>query len=140
MPPATIQAFQDHGVAERTLDSGDAFAAAHETMRRLADAGIEMRQVTKQLEIEGVKTFADSYHQMIDRTGDKIARLRSEMEAQGGAASVNSGAEAGAGAGIAGGEHDELGELQAEVDRALDRAETERFARRVWEKDPALWK
>src|SRR5690348_13496344 len=140
MPPATIQAFQDHGVAERTLDTGDAYAAAHETMRRLAEAGIDMRQVTKQLEIEGVKTFADSYHQMIDRTGDKIARLRGEMESesQGGAAGASASAETGVG--IAGGEHDELGELQAEVDRALDRAETEQFARRVWEKDPALWK
>jgi transaldolase/glucose-6-phosphate isomerase len=145
MPPATIQAFQDHGVAERTLDTGDAFAAAHETVRRLAEAGIEMRQVTKHLEIEGVKTFADAYHQMIDRTGDKIARLRSEMEAQGDGAGVRaatdtSAAGASAGAGAAGGEHDELGELQAEVDRALTRAETEQFARRVWEKDPALWK
>ena len=146
IPPATIQAFQDHGVAARTLDGDDVAAAAHETMRRLADAGVDMRQVTKQLEIEGVKTFADAYHQMIDRTGDKIARLRGEMasQSQGGAAGIEASAatdtSAATGADIAGGEHDELGELQAEVDRALDRADTEQFARRVWEKDPALWK
>src|SRR6185437_12939238 len=33
-----------------------------------------------------------------------------------------------------------LGDLQAAVDSGLNRADQEQFARRVWEKDPTLWK
>src|SRR6185437_3991964 len=33
-----------------------------------------------------------------------------------------------------------LGDLQTAVDSGLNRADQEQFARRVWEKDPTLWK
>ncbi len=78
MPPQTIVAFQDHGIPERTLGEYD---EARATMARLASAGIDMDQVTKQLEIDGVKSFADSFTSLLDSTAQKTAKLEAEMNA-----------------------------------------------------------
>ncbi len=79
MPPATIVAFQDHGIAARTLGDYD---QARATMADLASAGIDMDQVTKQLELEGVKSFADSFTSLLDSTAQKTAQLAAETSAQ----------------------------------------------------------
>jgi transaldolase len=47
------------------VDTPEAIEAAHNTMRDLAAAGIDMQAVTRQLEIEGVKSFAESYDQLL---------------------------------------------------------------------------
>ena len=47
---------------------------AEETMRELAAAGIDMASVTKQLELEGVKSFSDSYTSLIKTTEEKVAK------------------------------------------------------------------
>jgi transaldolase len=65
MPPATLEAVKEHGRIWRTVDTPEAIEAAHKTMRDLATAGIDMSAVTRQLEIEGVKSFAESYDQLI---------------------------------------------------------------------------
>ena len=65
MPPQTIVAFQDHGVARATLE--DDLDGARQVMRRLEAVGIDMAAVTKQLEVDGVKSFADSYDTLIAR-------------------------------------------------------------------------
>jgi len=122
MPPQTIVAFQDHGVAERTL--GD-YEQARETMDQLASVGIDMDQVTKQLEIEGVKSFADSFTSLLDSTAQKTSKLATEMSAADDADDALIG-------------HASLGTLA--VEDMLSRAESERFAQRVWQKDPAFWK
>src|SRR5262249_52893214 len=69
MPPQTIVAFQDHGTAQSalTLDRPD----MHATLDRLAEVGINMDEVTHQLELEGVKSFADSFAQLIAATREK---------------------------------------------------------------------
>src|SRR5258706_778329 len=59
VPPATLNAFRDHGQAEITIKSG-----VEEARKLLADleaAGISMSTVTQELEEEGVKSFADSF-------------------------------------------------------------------------------
>jgi transaldolase len=78
MPPQTITAFQDHGEAALTLESG--IPEAHKTLDRLAAAGIDMAAVTRQLELEGVKSFTDSYNKLIQSTGEKIARLAADAQ------------------------------------------------------------
>jgi transaldolase len=78
MPPQTIVAFQDHGEAALTLESG--IPEAHTTLDRLAAVGIDMAAVTRQLEIEGVKSFTDSYNKLIQSTGEKVARLAAESQ------------------------------------------------------------
>ena len=65
MPPATLEAIKEHGRIMRTVDTPEAIEAAHQTMRDLAAAGIDMDAVTDQLQHEGVKSFADSYDQLM---------------------------------------------------------------------------
>jgi transaldolase len=65
MPPATLDALRDHGYVTRTVDTSEALEGARQTMRELADAGIEMDAVTLQLQREGVRSFADSFDQLI---------------------------------------------------------------------------
>ena len=59
MPPQTIVAFQEHGEARVTVDQD--FAGQRAIMDRLKAAGIDMDAVTKQLEVDGVASFTDSY-------------------------------------------------------------------------------
>jgi transaldolase len=65
LPPATIEAFKDHGRVSRTLDTPEALKAAHQTMDELKSVGIDLAAVTLQLQHEGVKSFADSYDSLI---------------------------------------------------------------------------
>jgi transaldolase/glucose-6-phosphate isomerase len=65
MPPATLEAFKQHGRVSRTLDTPEAIGRARKTMRDLQEAGIDLEAVTLQLQREGVKSFADSYDQLI---------------------------------------------------------------------------
>jgi transaldolase len=65
VPPATLEAFKDHGRVSRTLDTPAGLEAAATTMRELANAGIDMAAVTYQLQLDGVKSFAESYDQLM---------------------------------------------------------------------------
>jgi transaldolase len=65
LPPATLEAFKDHGRVTRTLDTPEALERARQTMRALQEVGIDMDAVTLQLQREGVKSFGDSYDQLI---------------------------------------------------------------------------
>ena len=60
MPEATLRAFADHGDAGRTFD-----ATATETLRRAEDAGVDLAAVTAELEREGVRSFCDSYRDLL---------------------------------------------------------------------------
>jgi transaldolase len=75
MPPATLEAFKDHGRVARTVDTPEAMARARETMAELAAVGIDMRAVTLQLQQEGVKSFADSFDQLITRLEERRRAL-----------------------------------------------------------------
>jgi len=69
MPEATLRAFADHGDASRT--SSDA-GAAEETLRRAEEAGIDLAAITAQLEHEGVRSFCDSYHDLLGCVETKV--------------------------------------------------------------------
>ena len=80
MPPQTIEAFQDHGEVSSRLDAED-ISVSVEIMEKLKAAGIDMDAVTKQLELDGVKSFFDSYQSLIESTKTKVEKLRSELQA-----------------------------------------------------------
>jgi transaldolase len=68
IPPATMDAFRDHGVLRRTLDTD--LAAADKTMSELEKAGISMKQVTGKLLDDAIKLFDDAFtqlHQVVDQ-------------------------------------------------------------------------
>ncbi len=63
MPPATIDAFRDHGRLRNALVED--VASAKKTMDDLARAGIVMKQVTDKLTDDGVKLFADAFDKLL---------------------------------------------------------------------------
>src|SRR5207248_11342546 len=64
MPPATIVAFRDHGRVELTLERDLEYA--YRDLEKLAESGIDLRAVTKQLEDEGVASFAKDYEKLLE--------------------------------------------------------------------------
>ncbi len=63
IPPATIDAFRDHGAVRRTLDAD--VAAADATMSNLEKAGISMQKVTDKLLEDAIKLFADAFEKLL---------------------------------------------------------------------------
>jgi transaldolase len=64
MPNATVDAFMDHGTVARTVDIETAAASEH--LGHLAEAGVDMADVSRVLEQEGVSSFAKSFEQLIE--------------------------------------------------------------------------
>jgi transaldolase len=69
MPDATVAAFLDHGTVARTVDIDYAGAAAD--LDRLAQVGIDMADVSRVLEEEGVASFTKSYDELLQALHDK---------------------------------------------------------------------
>jgi transaldolase/glucose-6-phosphate isomerase len=63
MPPATIDAFRDHGRLRNSLTEDVPGAA--KVMQDLARAGISMKEVTDKLTDDGVKLFADAFDKLL---------------------------------------------------------------------------
>jgi transaldolase/glucose-6-phosphate isomerase len=63
MPPATIDAFRDHGICKTTLTQDVAGAA--KTMDDLARAGISIKDVTDKLTDDAVKLFAEAFDKLL---------------------------------------------------------------------------
>ena len=73
IPPATFDAFRDHGRVRASLTEN--LDAAAKTMLALEKAGISMKEVTDKLVVDGVKLFADAFRQLLEATG-KTAGVR----------------------------------------------------------------
>ncbi len=73
MPPATIDAFRDHGVVERTVDRK--VAAAEGLLKEIETLGISMKQVTEKLLVEGIASFQKSFDELIAGLEAKIGSL-----------------------------------------------------------------
>ncbi len=63
MPQETIEAFQDHGIAEPRLEQG--WDEAQAVFEQVAAAGVDYDDVTATLEREGVEKFAESFDELI---------------------------------------------------------------------------
>jgi transaldolase len=68
----TIDAFQNHGHLADTL--GGRVASAAETMTRLATGGIDMDDVGRVLELQGIAAFEDSFAHVLDALDAKAHR------------------------------------------------------------------
>ena len=73
IPPATFDAFRDHGRVRASLTENLDDAA--KTMLALEKAGISMKEVTDKLVVDGVRLFADAFKQLLEATG-KTAGVR----------------------------------------------------------------
>ena len=63
MPPATIDAFRDHGKLRNSLTED--LPGAQKVMDDLAKAGISIKEVTDKLTTDGVKLFADAFDKLL---------------------------------------------------------------------------
>jgi transaldolase len=77
MPPATVEAFRDHGVVARTVDVG--VEEAERTIADLERLGVSMRQVTDKLLIDGLASFQKSYDGVIAGLEAKSRTLGLEL-------------------------------------------------------------
>jgi transaldolase len=74
LPDNTLDAFQDHGTVARTVDADVGGATA--VIDQLASLGIDMADVTQQLEDEGVAAFEKSFDELLAVLSEKAATLR----------------------------------------------------------------
>ena len=75
MPEATLDAAEDHGTLARTVDADLDGAAA--TLAAVEAAGVDLDDVSRVLEEQGVATFAKSFDELLASLGTKAEELRS---------------------------------------------------------------
>lgn len=116
VPPATLQAFLNHGTVASTLGEGVAEARAH--LRALADLGVDLGEITRDLQDQGVAAFAKSFEALMEAIAEKRERL------------------------LAGWEHvsGSLGQHEQSVRTALDELAKARILPRIWARDHTVWK
>jgi transaldolase len=73
MPRETIEAFQDHGVVELTLEKD--VDEAERVFEQIAEAGVDYDDVTDTLEREGVQKFIDSFTELMEGIEAKRGQL-----------------------------------------------------------------
>ncbi|PPE73743.1 transaldolase [Solimonas fluminis] len=76
IPPATMDAFRDHGRPRRSLDEGTAEAAA--VIAAVARLDLPLDAITTRLVAEGVKLFVDAHDQLLAA----VARKRDALAPQ----------------------------------------------------------
>ena len=117
LPPATFDAFRDHGKVRVTIEED--LDGAREVLRKFKEKGLSLDKITEQLTVDAVKSFSDSFESLmatIEARRDAVTRGLDDRQA----------------------EH--LGPNQAAVDEAIKRIENEKFVERIWKKDATLWK
>src|SRR5438128_1304072 len=117
MPQQTMMAFKEHGEVRPSLLEN--LAGAEQVMRDLADIGIDMEKVTYDLQVDGVKRFADSITKLLEEIAKKKQQLK---------------------AGAVGAHEAQLGGIEDAVNRRLGQLEQTAVVRRISEKDAGLWK
>jgi transaldolase len=74
LPEATIDGFEHHGTLARTIDRD--VDVARQSLEQLAAVGVDMADVTRVLEDEGVAAFAKSFDELIGTLTEKSHSLR----------------------------------------------------------------
>ncbi|MGO9559080.1 MAG: transaldolase [Acidimicrobiales bacterium] len=72
MPEQTLEAFLDHGHVVRTVDD---FERAEKVLDDLASVGIDLADVSRTLEEQGVTAFEKSFDEVAERLENKSAQL-----------------------------------------------------------------
>ena len=116
IPPATLAAFREHGEARRSLDEN--VGLARRQLKQLADVGVDLDQVTRELEVEGVDAFAKSFESLVDTLRKESQKIK---------------------AGKGPRQWYSLGALQPKVDARVALLQKADAPRRLWAKDSTLW-
>ena len=117
VPPATLDAFRDHGTAKPTLETG--LDEAHHVFEELKAVGIDMTAVTTKLTEEGVASFSESFDELFEVIEARRVEVMRSIIARHGAA---------------------LGQYQADFESTLKDLDKQKVVSRMWKKDPTVWK
>jgi len=117
IPPATFDAFRDHGRPRESLTQN--VEEAHDTMMTMAQVGISMKEVTDKLLNDGVALFDEAFAKLLDAVGRhtkgnvtaKINRQTAKLPA----------------------------DLEAAVQASLKDWRTAGKVKRLWARDASLW-
>ena len=117
MPPATMDAFRDHGKLRLSLEEN--VAEAERVMRTLERCDISIDEVTAKLVEEGVQLFADAFDKLLGAVARKRAALLGDaLDRQ---------------------DWTLPGKLDAEVKASLEAWRHAGNVRRLWARDTSLW-
>ena len=117
MPPATIDAFRDHGRPRASLVED--VEAARDTLATLGELGISFKAVTDTLLADGLRLFTDAFEQLLGSV------QRQSHEA--GAGRINRMTFA------------LPGPFARAVTQTLEEWQAQGKIRRLWQRDPSLW-
>jgi transaldolase len=76
MPDSTVDAFLDHGTVKRTVDTVGNEPA--EQLERLGELGIDLADVSRTLEDEGVASFSKSFDELMQALETKASEITSD--------------------------------------------------------------
>jgi transaldolase / glucose-6-phosphate isomerase len=116
VPPQTLAAFREHGEVRRSLDENVELAMRQ--LKQLAEVGVDLDEVTNQLEVEGVEAFTKSFESLLVA----LEKNAKDIKAGKGPRQWYS-----------------LGQLQPAVAAQLAKLQKEDAPRRLWAKDSTLW-
>ena len=69
LPPATMEAFKDHGVAESRLTRN--LDQAHKDLSALEDLGVSLNDITAELESAGITSFVAAFDRLLSVLSEK---------------------------------------------------------------------
>lgn len=115
-PPATLEAFRDHGIVSSALETG--LENAGEQLERLKRLGVDLEAITEKLQEDGVDAFAKSFRSLRQVIADKAGTLGGGREVL----------------------RANLGVYQQVVDAALEEMAAGRVMQRIWSHDHTVWK
>ncbi len=116
VPPATLNAFRDHGKVRETVTEGVDQARA--AIAQLGKLGIDLNAITEKLQEEGVKAFSESMDKLLESLEEKRCSI---VASQADPQTLS------------------LEQWQKPVEERLGAWQRGSFARRLWAKDHTLW-
>jgi len=117
IPPATLEAFREHGRVRKSLEEN--LEAAHETFRLLDRAGISMKEVTDRLVDDGVRLFAEAFDKLLAAV-EKRCRGKASIARDRQSYSLPE-------------------PIKAGVQKSLEDWKASGKVRRLWARDASLW-
>lgn len=115
LPPATLNAYLDHGKVEPSINLG--MSEARSSLIKLDRLGVDLDSITDKLQADGVAAFQASFTKLMDSIAEKQQKLAH------GWVQINA----------------ELGQYQTLVDEALSEMNSKHILGRIWEHDYTVW-
>jgi transaldolase len=73
VPPATLDAFRDHGRVQVTLGTEE--KEAETVLATAATLGLDVHAITERLQADGIKAFASSFDQLVTTVGERRRQI-----------------------------------------------------------------